>query len=75
MGAYFHALWTDQTMFIGLVRGLFGVLGVMAETGQLNAVLQYLPEPIAASIGVVFIFIALFMRSSSSSSVPANPKP
>jgi len=74
MFSYFKALWTDQTVFIGVVRALAGTLGIMMETGKMDAALSHLPAATGDWLGVALIAAALFMRSSSSSSVPAKPK-
>jgi len=74
MFSYFKALWTDQTVFIGVIRSVAGTLGIMMETGKMDAALSHLPVATGDWLGVALIAAALFMRSSSSTSVPVQPK-
>lgn len=54
MISYFKRLFTDETVFVGVVRGALGVLAV--------APIEALPEYVKP----VAMFAALFLRSSSS---------
>ena len=74
MYTYLKNLFLDETMFIGLMRGLLLTFGVLAETGQLDPVLVGLPPMVAQFAGIAAVFSAAFIRSSSSASVPVKGK-
>ena len=74
MGVFFRNLWSDQTFFFGLLRGFVFALAAAAATGSLDPLLASLPEAVHNWVAPALALFGGFMRSSSSPSVPENPR-